>query len=165
MPVSGVEYGRECYCAYSLTAGTALDAVGCTMTCAGDSSETCGGRSRLSVYNNTALSPPSAKSPILGSVYQGCFTDPSAAQRALQGYSMSVGTMTQELCISTCQSKGWKMSGVEFGRECYCSNEINLVANGGKSAQTSDGDCSMLCVADRTEFCGGSSRIGIWMNP
>lgn len=150
---------------------------------AGSGTEICGGRSRLSVYTNTALSdtkPSPMKQVVAGYAYQGCYTDPSAALRALRGYSTSAspsggsGTgMTQELCVSTCSGRGYKLAGVEYGRECYCGNEImmnNLQGGGGgggKAAvgvqQTADGECNMPCAGDRDEVCGGSSRIGVWM--
>ncbi|OAP63261.1 hypothetical protein AYL99_02488 [Fonsecaea erecta] len=165
LPLAGVEYSRECYCGYNLSPSTLLNATGCNMPCAGNAQQTCGGSSRLSVYNNTALSPPRAKGTIAGYNYQGCFTDPSASQRTLSGYSTSNATsMTQEFCISACQTQGYKYAGVEYSRECYCSNSLGLTSNGGKGASASEGDCSMLCVGNSDEFCGGSSRIGVWMS-
>ncbi|KIW65578.1 hypothetical protein PV04_07824 [Phialophora macrospora] len=166
LPLAGLEYSQECYCGTSLAAATLFNATGCTMPCAGDPQSTCGGRSRLSVYNNTSLSPPAAK-PLLpgGYAYQGCFTDPSASQRTLSGYAVSSATgMTQELCVSTCQGKGYKFAGVEFGKECYCANALSTAANGGKGAQAPEPECSMLCVGDAGELCGGSARIGVWMS-
>ena len=71
--------------------------------------------------------------------------------------------MTQELCISACNGKGMKYAGVEYSRECYCSNELGLVATGGKGAPASEGDCSMICAGSDSELCGGSSRIGVWL--
>src|SRR5262249_23630652 len=157
------EYSRECYCASALPPNAVVNATGCTMPCAGNSLQTCGGRSRLSIYNNTSLSPPGIVSQIQGYMYQGCFTDPSAAQRVLSGYSTSGTSMTQELCVSACKGKGMKYAGVEFGKECYCSNVLGLVANGGKGVQTTEGDCSMLCAGDKGELCGGRSRIAVWL--
>ncbi|KAF4556435.1 WSC domain-containing protein 3 [Elsinoe fawcettii] len=51
----GVEYGGECYAGNDLQAGSVLvqgDAAtsGCSMTCAGNSSQYCGGPNRLSMY-------------------------------------------------------------------------------------------------------------------
>ena len=72
--------------------------------------------------------------------------------------------MTQETCVGTCSTRGYRYAGVEFGKECYCANTLNSVANGGKSAQAGEGDCSMSCSGDDGEFCGGSARIGVWMS-
>ncbi|KIW20071.1 hypothetical protein PV08_00646 [Exophiala spinifera] len=186
MPLAGLEYGRECYCSSSLPPNTPLNQTGCTMACAGDgdvdvTQPTCGGRSRLSIFNNTLLSPPGPK-PVIsppspsaspgGSVYytyayQGCFTDPSSSQRALSGYSASDSAMTQEKCVATCAGRGFKFAGVEYARECYCSDTLATAggsgSGNGKSLQVGEGDCGMPCAGDKSEVCGGSSRIGVWM--
>ena len=47
----GVEYGGECYCGDELQAGAVVaPATDCSMACDGNATETCGGPSRLSVY-------------------------------------------------------------------------------------------------------------------
>jgi len=48
---AGLEYTRECYCAnYISTFSTHLSDSACTLPCAGNSSQICGGALRLSVY-------------------------------------------------------------------------------------------------------------------
>ncbi|KAK6383381.1 hypothetical protein LTS17_002673 [Exophiala oligosperma] len=164
LPLAGLEYGRECYCASSLPPNTALNLTGCSMPCAGDATQTCGGRSRLSVYNDTLLSPPGPKPVVApGYAYRGCFTDPSSSQRTLSGYSTSDDAMTQERCVGVCAGLGYTFAGVEYSRECYCSGTLGVVANGGKASQVGEGDCNMICAGDKSEVCGGSSRIGVWM--
>jgi len=56
-PVAGVEYGTQCYCGLALPQTATLDNDGCTMACSGDTAQTCGGRSRLSVYQNASYVP------------------------------------------------------------------------------------------------------------
>lgn len=46
----GVEYSRECYCGNTIKAGAALATSGCDMTCAGNATEYCGGKARMSMY-------------------------------------------------------------------------------------------------------------------
>jgi hypothetical protein len=47
----GTEYGRECYCANSLSLGSAVaPASECNMLCAGAPTEYCGAGNRVSVY-------------------------------------------------------------------------------------------------------------------
>lgn len=62
----GVEYSQECYCGNELNAGSVVApggsspaANGCSMTCAGNPNEYCGGPNRLNVYK---LSSPSSTS-------------------------------------------------------------------------------------------------------
>lgn len=52
--VAGTEYGGECYCDNSLTSSSQLDESKCAMPCKGDSSQTCGGPSALSVFTKSA---------------------------------------------------------------------------------------------------------------
>ncbi|KAI9812256.1 MAG: hypothetical protein M1826_002927 [Phylliscum demangeonii] len=47
---AGVEYGRECYCSGTLQKAATADDRGCTMTCAANGTEFCGGPSRMMVY-------------------------------------------------------------------------------------------------------------------
>lgn len=51
--IAGMEYGNQCYCGDSLTSGRApVDGLmgACTMPCAGDASENCGGAAYISLY-------------------------------------------------------------------------------------------------------------------
>lgn len=53
----GVEYGQECYCGNTLLAGSALVTDGrCSMTCAGNVTELCGGPNGLSRYELSSVS-------------------------------------------------------------------------------------------------------------
>ncbi|KAK5048350.1 hypothetical protein LTR84_006020 [Exophiala bonariae] len=164
--ISGVEYGRECYCSSSVAvlASTPFNATGCTMPCAGSSSQTCGGRSRLNVYLDPVVPLPSTRAAIGEYVYLGCYTDPSAGQRVLARYSVaSAAGMSQGFCVGVCRDKGWAFAGVEYGRECYCGDKLNLVADGGKGELAkSEAECDMVCSGERAELCGGASRIGVW---
>ncbi|KEF59535.1 uncharacterized protein A1O9_04379 [Exophiala aquamarina CBS 119918] len=163
-PFSGVEYGRECYCSSRLAASTAVNATGCSMPCAGNGTQTCGGRSQLNVYRNALLPVAGTQTPLLGYGYSGCYTDSSAAARLLGRYSFSsVSGMTQGVCVAACQDRGFGYAGVEYGRECYCGDGMNLVGPGGKAEKAaSEDECDMLCTGDRAQICGGRSRIGVW---
>ncbi|KAK6596307.1 WSC domain-containing protein [Botrytis cinerea] len=61
--LAGAEYSGECYCANNIFNGGGLASdgeTGCNMPCNGNASETCGGSSRLSLYdlNNAIVSLP-----------------------------------------------------------------------------------------------------------
>ncbi|KAG6007099.1 hypothetical protein E4U21_006361 [Claviceps maximensis] len=50
-PFAGIEYGNECYCGVVLANDTVkVDSSQCDVPCPGDSSNKCGGRSRLSLW-------------------------------------------------------------------------------------------------------------------
>ena len=65
--------------------------------------------------------------------------------------------MTNERCVTACQSAGYSVAGNEYGTECYCGNAI---INGG--ALTADSQCSMKCGGNSAEKCGAGSRMSIF---
>ncbi|ORY26506.1 hypothetical protein BCR39DRAFT_256661 [Naematelia encephala] len=141
MPLAGVEYGRECYCDVTMRNGasntTLLDETKCGSTCANNSYENCGGSSTLELFNNPSLYPVT-KLPA-GWTANGCRTEGSSS-RALTGYSFTSSSMTNELCITTCGSKGYIYAGAEYSQECYCGNTFTT----GSVAATSS-DCNAHC--------------------
>ncbi|KJZ73667.1 hypothetical protein HIM_07000 [Hirsutella minnesotensis 3608] len=64
--LAGLEYGGECYCGSKIANGAELADDGCTMPCKGNSSEYCGGGSRLNVYENKLPNPTGTRQVILG---------------------------------------------------------------------------------------------------
>jgi hypothetical protein len=50
----GVEFGRECYCANSLSGGSIATDGRCNMACLGNANEICGGSNGLSLYEYSA---------------------------------------------------------------------------------------------------------------
>ena len=68
----------------------------CGMPCAGNSSQTCGGPSRLSVYGN-ATAPP------LAFKYYNCYIVASGTPAALSGaHTTDAAGMTVEACAAFC---------------------------------------------------------------
>ncbi|KAJ6556620.1 copper radical oxidase, partial [Mycena vulgaris] len=58
-PFSGAEFAAECYCGTSIGSGAATTpTTDCSMLCAGNSMELCGGPNRLSMYNYTGSDRP-----------------------------------------------------------------------------------------------------------
>lgn len=86
-----------------------------------------------------------------------CYVDTKA--RILEKQDVNGGgALTQAYCAQLCANKQKTISGVEFGRECYCGDAI---AEGAKVAQ--DSECNMACDAEdiAPQMCGGNYRIGI----
>ncbi|KAI2464975.1 WSC-domain-containing protein [Annulohypoxylon bovei var. microspora] len=161
-PLAGLEYSQECYCGSSIA--TTLDDCSSTpkMVCAGNSTEWCGAPSLLTVWNDTsysvaALVVDSTTINNGSAAYLGCFGDTNSSSRALLGASTyDTAGMTNEMCASYCQDKGFSLAGTEYSRECYCGNAITgvMIAD--------DGQCDMKCKGDVLEFCGGSSKLSVW---
>ena len=157
-PLAGVQYGRECRCDTAFRNGgsntTLLDPSQCSMQCAGNSFENCGGSAVMNLFNNPGLYP--AKALPTGWSSLGCYSEGKGV-RALGSYSFSSGSMTQELCMNTCQAKGYKYAGAEWSRECYCANSF-----GTGSAKLADGSCGMMCSGDSLSVCGDSSKLTVF---
>ncbi|OCK77470.1 WSC-domain-containing protein [Lepidopterella palustris CBS 459.81] len=157
-PLAGVEYGKQCYCGLDLSNGASSGYSGCTMPCAGNASEFCGGPSRINVYNYTSYVYPVIVQSVGKYNLQGCFVD-SIATRDLSSYQYTSSTnMTIENCVNTCQSKGYAKAGLEYAKECYCGNTLAATATAAPAA-----DCAnMFCTGNQTEFCGGPSRLYVY---
>ncbi|EPS39555.1 hypothetical protein H072_6644 [Dactylellina haptotyla CBS 200.50] len=120
LPYAGLESAKQCFCSDNIGYDRQPGQTGCTAACAGDSSQICGGSSRLSIYQNTKWSPTVVPADVLGWQYSGCWSEISG--RAIRGYSFSSTGMSTSLCISTCKSKGYTVAGLENGNECWCAN-------------------------------------------
>lgn len=159
--IAGVEAGTQCFCGNAL--GYAANMVvntACSSTCAGNSSETCGGGSRINIYSN-GTPPQSATPGNPDSVYNAnydylnCYGEATTG-RALsaKGYTDPVN-MTLESCAAFCS--GYQYFGVEYAQECYCGSCFNA-----GSAVIASGKCAMTCTGDASEFCGGSYALSVY---
>lgn len=89
--------------------------------------------------------------------YQGCYTD--EADRQLGGEKLVSNSMTPDVCISFCGSKGYEFAGVEYATECFCGHQIRS-----KSVKKEEKECNMACAGDATASCGGPNRLNIYSN-
>jgi Domain of unknown function (DUF1996)/WSC domain len=165
----GTEYAQECYCSNTISSVSVTQlGTDCSMNCRGDSSQKCGGSSRLSLWSNVAYVAPHNLANVNNGQfsYVGCFTEGKTG-RALTGlgknpsYSRSDSVaMTVEMCSALCFNKGYNWMGIEYGQECYCNNDGPI--NGAAAAATGDKECNTLCKGDITEFCGAASRLSLY---
>lgn len=124
------------------------------MTCSGDSSQSCGGPNRITVFNSTTLVQQPGNPSIPGYAYAGCYTD-SVGARSLNDDYMFDSAMTVEKCATRCN--GSKYFGMEYGGECYCG-----AAFANPSTKVADAECSMLCGGSTMEFCGAGNRLTVY---
>ncbi|KXX74595.1 putative fungistatic metabolite [Madurella mycetomatis] len=161
----GTEYGRECYCGNSLhSSSTEAPIEECNMACGGDPTEFCGAGNRIELYSTTATRTTSATPTPTGSlavkptvgdyVFVGCQTEATAG-RALSGNTYADDSMTLESCAAFCN--GFTYFGTEYGRECYCGDNINA---GSVSAPVEE--CNMVCAGDPYEYCGAGNRLELY---
>lgn len=96
----------------------------------------------------------------LGRRYLGCGADPAGKGRTLDGPSRAADDMTVEGCIGFCESRGgYRYAGVEYGRECYCGNEV---ARDRMPVKGLLGACEFPCAGDEAEVCGGWAAISLY---
>lgn len=112
--------------------------------------------------NDTHLRARAA--PVLpsGWTYKSCVREPSSG-RTLTGYSFTSSSMTVDMCVSTCATKGYTMAGAEYANECYCGNSFAGAATGGGSIPP-ESECNMPCAGDSSQICGAGNRLSVYAN-
>ncbi|PVF98808.1 WSC-domain-containing protein [Serendipita vermifera] len=91
-----------------------------------------------------------------GWTHVGCITDLVDA-RTLSAASYSTDDMTNAKCQSLCEADGYVIAATEWGRECWCDNEIHNHGNWAGSIE-----CDFPCTGDSDERCGGGLRMTMW---
>lgn len=109
----------------------------------------------------TSATPTGSPTPIAASALPtgwsalGCHVD-DGSNRALNSGSTSSNNLTIASCIGVCSAKGLPYAGVEYGQECWCGSQANLIP-------ATDG-CTSRCGGDPGTVCGGGYRINIFRN-
>lgn len=71
---AGTEYFSECYCGHFLAPeATHAKDEDCGTECAGNSTETCGGRDRLTLYKTGKITPPAVNPGVDDWESMGCY--------------------------------------------------------------------------------------------
>ncbi|KAL4722163.1 hypothetical protein ACLX1H_010938 [Fusarium chlamydosporum] len=168
-PLAGMEWGKECYCAGDLTSGASyMKASTCSstrkMTCAGNTTQYCGGPDLLTIWNDTSYTPPvelvvgQTKIAKGMATYHGCWAEGGSGRALSSDRTADAVGMTNEKCVAFCQAGGWTFAGTEYSQECYCGNDI---VNGGYNT-TDISQCSMQCKGDIFSYCGAGNRLSVW---
>lgn len=64
--------------------------------------------------------------------------------------------VTLEACAKFCD--GFAYFATEYGRECYCGNELQQ----GSVKAGDQNDCAFPCVGDASEYCGAGNRLQLY---
>ncbi|KAK7418586.1 hypothetical protein QQZ08_011170 [Neonectria magnoliae] len=158
---AGTEYAQECYCGDKIGGNNITDVTQCSMKCKGDLASYCGAGSKLSVWQ--LAQTPKSTAPVTAidgtALYVGCYTDGGAGGRTLPSASFTGSSVSIESCAAFCKKGNYPLFGMEYSSECYCGYAPKTQAT-----LASDGDCKMACAGNKTQTCGGSSRISVWNN-
>jgi len=171
----------DCDTAIKNGGALASDQTTCNTACQGNSTETCGGSYRLTVFQygikaaitssstsilsstSTALSTSTASTatPSGGPSWQslGCYVDSVGSRTLLNAVYGVASVMTNELCQSSCLKNGYTYAGTEYSGECYCDTAIR---NGGALAPDGNTYCNMACNGNAAEICGGGDRLSMY---
>ncbi|PVF98143.1 WSC-domain-containing protein [Serendipita vermifera] len=162
--LAGVEYGRECYCGNTIMGNNRPNAGICTMSCAGDSTQTCGGPDALNIFVKDSYpyttGPASPVASYNGYDNAQCWHEGNRILTNSPATSIPADQMTVQKCIDGCAAAGYSSAGLEFGHECSCGN---ISFPPGNLADIND--CGMPCLGDGSQYCGGPSRVLIYNKP
>ncbi|PHH80346.1 hypothetical protein CDD82_1818 [Ophiocordyceps australis] len=155
---AGLKYYGVCFCGATVN-GPQVDDSKCSFGCSGNKTETCGGDSTLSIWQD----PSFAKGPndVNLDAYKslGCFTDQSAKGRTLSWpAAVDAATLTTSKCLAACEKQGFPFAGTEYGGECWCGV---VLAN--DTAKVGDAECNIGCRGDGKATCGGASRLNLYV--
>ncbi|KAK4670179.1 uncharacterized protein QC763_209370 [Podospora pseudopauciseta] len=152
------QYSAECFCGNTLHSTSTEAAQGdCSMTCAGNEFQYCGGPNRLELYVQEDVEAPAAPSQpeTVGNwTFYQCRTEGSPG-RALAAETYAADTMTLESCADFCA--GYTYFGTEYARECFCGNSFGV-----GSIEAPAAECSMTCAGNGSQFCGAGNRLSIY---
>ena len=97
----------------------------------------------------TAVPTPGQNETVSTWTSHGCAID-SGDNRILTGWSdIFMKSLTTDDCLSTCEDKGFKFAGTEYGEQCFCGNDIPT------QIHFDDAQCTIACAGNATEKCGG----------
>lgn len=85
--------------------------------------------------------------------YDGCVID-KLDDRTLP-IRFADDSMTIEMCVGLCASKGQIFAGLEYSRECFCGMSVAPNRKG-------DYKCMMPCVGNKSQICGDGQRLSIY---
>jgi hypothetical protein len=168
---AGVKVGTECWCGAYVGNSWTSNQADCNVACAGNSSQTCGGKSVFNVFEaqtKITLPPagsqtpwPTASTPLISATSAtshtpaasaqptwqavGCYKDlyPSTNRTLKTLSSASDTAQTPQSCQTACLKAGTLYAGLENGRECWCGNEIQSPTN---NTPVAESDCNKPCT-------------------
>jgi hypothetical protein len=116
-PDTSLEWSTQCFCGRSIRTLVSRPDSECSMPCAGNSTQACGGPIRLSVYADLPDAPITNPGDGKTFEYAGCWTD-RVSDRTLLALVLASGNPdvgpTVKTCVATCRALGFAFAGVEY---------------------------------------------------
>lgn len=117
---AGVQWYQECYCDSGRAPASkqTLDAD-CNTPCRGNSSESCGGGNRLSIYYSSAPVGPLPNPGVNNYTHVGCYAEGTTGRALTNGIGSIPGDqMTVAKCTAACRAANFLLAGVEYSGQC-----------------------------------------------
>lgn len=137
------------------------------MQCSGDNTKMCGAGYRLSVVvDNTWKQTFFARQRYSTWNLMNCYIDgssrtlPNVVDLSASGGSSNA---TVAHCLDACAAKGYLYCGAEYYSECY-GGQLAPTAAVALGADPLSAGCNYPCTGNKTEACGGSYRIQVYVN-
>ncbi|KAG9698849.1 hypothetical protein KCU95_g2247, partial [Aureobasidium melanogenum] len=95
--------------------------------------------------------------------YLGCYNETTgiagtSGARAITGGKMETGDNTTVAdCLQYCGQNSYQYAGLEYSKECWCGSYLSALSN-----KLSESNCSLPCVGDDSELCGGYLTISLY---
>ncbi len=108
---------------------------------------------------SSCVPKPQPPAPIAGpGEYVGCFRDgvQRDMERQMETFPDENPVMTVTLCKKWCQYFDFTFAGLQFGKQCFCSNKVE------RPYGVAEGQCTMPCSGDKNEQCGNAWVNSVW---
>ncbi|KAJ7189144.1 hypothetical protein C8R46DRAFT_1184333 [Mycena filopes] len=154
--LAGLEFGHECHCGNALLYTNPTPPPGaCTLPCAGNASEACGGSQTLNLYQFAdtpfTTGPAAIVFEYKNWVRWACI-NPGPPFPFAPVPAIPADEMTVERCLDGCAAAGCNAAGVQDGQRCFCNivpADENPQPNSWES--TNEFDCANPCLGNATE--------------
>ena len=155
------------------TSHTSTSTTSQSSTSTSTSTTTPGSTSSTTTSTSTAPTSTGTSGPLpytdlaasKGFAFVGCSPEARRADdglgRTLTGASLAQDGMTNEVCLDFCRAKGYAYAGTEYRRECYCGNSVAPTRQP-KTTLVSLKDCSLTCLGNTAQYCGGQSWLSLY---
>lgn len=166
---SGTEWSQECWCGNAAPkSSVAAPWSDCNMACKGDKTQKCGDSNRISVVQDTTWQQTFfARQSYNTWNLMSCYVDSGSSRTLSRGVSLSAfggaSNATISNCLDACAASGYTYCGEEYYSECYGSMTAPT-ANVAAGDDPLSAGCNYPCNGNKTEACGGSNRILVYIN-
>ena len=173
--LEGVRCRKKCYRGHEAELDTedvkseARSAVDCNVVCPEGGDGVCGGGYQMKALGyvlgptgGTTTGFPSTLTTFAAWTTGPCMID-RASPRLLSTQISSLTSNTRASCQSQCRDNGYRIAGVQYGRECWCGNTLSVGGGQTPASQVvSDSECTMTCPGGDDNACGNQWRMKVY---